>query len=323
MFKIDPEISEELILSRISEEQLFDYYFPGEISFRKIFRSPLRNDKKPTCNIYKNKNGRLILKDFAGGPGGNIFHVLMYRYNIGYWETLEKINKDLKLIDNKVWKKTLNEEILKIKSSTEKVTIRIKKQDFTPTDIAYWDQYELYDKELLERFEVNSVSHVWLNNRENGELELKSIYNPKNPIYSYYYMNGDYKIYFPLSTYLRFLCNTNKLAGYNQLPSKGDLLVWTKSHKDVMMYTKLGYNAVAVQGETQFPDKIILDELKSRFSKHIINYDPDAAGISGRNKLVTLTGWNYFEFQEGKDVSGYCKIYKSEKTKQLLDKIIK
>ena len=90
-FYENEQISKELILSRITEEQIFTYYIGPEVISRKLFRSKIRNDKNPTCSMYRNKSGTLIYKDFATGEHLSCFNYVMSLYRCNYYEALKII----------------------------------------------------------------------------------------------------------------------------------------------------------------------------------------------------------------------------------------
>ena len=57
MFELETNITKEFILSKVSQEQIFEHY---GISVKKgLFCSPsiIRVDKQPTCSFYKNSKG--------------------------------------------------------------------------------------------------------------------------------------------------------------------------------------------------------------------------------------------------------------------------
>ena len=55
-FTINPEITKEFLLEKNTEETYMQFYL--DIPVKKgLFRSPLREDKSPTCSFYRNKNG--------------------------------------------------------------------------------------------------------------------------------------------------------------------------------------------------------------------------------------------------------------------------
>ena len=99
-FYENEQISKELILSRITEEQIFTYYIGPEVISRKLFRSKIRNDKNPTCSMYRNKSGTLIYKDFATGEHLSCFNYVMSLYRCNYYEALKIIANDFGIIQN-------------------------------------------------------------------------------------------------------------------------------------------------------------------------------------------------------------------------------
>lgn len=66
VFTLEPiNITKELILSKVSEETLMEHYLGIPVK-KGLFKSPLRQDSKPTCAFYRNRKGDLIFKDFRG-----------------------------------------------------------------------------------------------------------------------------------------------------------------------------------------------------------------------------------------------------------------
>ena len=65
-YSLEPiELNKEIILSKISEEEIFSFY--GVPIQKALFCSKLRKDAKPTCGTYRNKNGHIIYHDFGDG----------------------------------------------------------------------------------------------------------------------------------------------------------------------------------------------------------------------------------------------------------------
>ena len=67
LLNIAPKITKELLLSKYSAEQFFEFYL-GITVKKGLLCSPsvIRNDKTPTCAFYKDQKGNLKYKDFAG-----------------------------------------------------------------------------------------------------------------------------------------------------------------------------------------------------------------------------------------------------------------
>jgi len=187
--------------------------------------------------------------------------------------------------------------------------------------LKYWKQYYIQTK-TLRKFRVRNGAYLFLN----GYLFRHA--SEKSPLYVYEFENDSFKAYLPLETGdKKWVSNASKdtLQGYEQLPKEGDHLIITKSLKDVMVLYELGFNAVAVQGETVYPDETIIEELKQRFTKIVVLFDNDGEfnppkGVAGKGKQATKKFCNkfklpYFFMVGAKDVSDHVKEYGFESTK--------
>ncbi|KXA31909.1 toprim domain-containing protein, partial [Prevotella corporis] len=97
-----------------------------------------------------------------------------------------------------------------------------------------------------------------------------------------YSMGKFVKVYRPKSK-LRFLYGGEKVNdyvfGFQQLPSKGDVVFITGGEKDVLSLSAHGFNAICFNSETaQIPENII-EGLQLRFQHIIILYDTDETGV--------------------------------------------
>ena len=98
-----------------------------------------------------------------------------------------------------------------------------------------------------------------------------------------YKVYDKFKIYRPLaSKYTKWRTNlTNRhVQGLAELPYEGgDLLIITKSLKDVMCLHEMGYNAISPSSETTFIPEDILHFLRRKWKKIVIIFDRDATGM--------------------------------------------
>ena len=98
-----------------------------------------------------------------------------------------------------------------------------------------------------------------------------------------YKVYDKFKIYRPLaSKYTKWRTNlTNRhVQGLAELPREGgNLLIITKSLKDVMCLHEMGYYAIAASSETTFIPDDILKSLRSKWKQMLILYDRDKTGI--------------------------------------------
>lgn len=284
-FTFAPKITEELIFSKFSEETIMGFYLHVPIK-KGLFRSPLRNDKNPTCSFYRNKSGQLIFKDFATNQHLTCVNVVMTLYNCNYYEALKIMANDFGIVkyDNLVKHKgKIDLNPIKIEDK-EMSKIQVEIQDFTKQELKWWGKYGI-TPEILKKFDVYSCKHIWLN----GQLFAKS--QEHCPIFGYYgkkYQGHElWRCYFPKRKNYRFITNwmSKKIQGYDQLPKTGKLLVITKSMKDVLCLYSMGISAIAPNSETQFVSKSVLNNLKQRFEHIVVFYDNDETGISFMNRI--------------------------------------
>jgi DNA primase len=319
-FSIGSKITKDFILSKVNQETILSHYLGFAIETKKLFVSPFRDDKNPTCGVYKSKSGIVYFHDFATNKHYNCFNVVMEKYNCSYYKALKIIASDFNLIEEQVVKKT---KIIPIKEIDTKGStfLQAEIKEFSEDELEWWSKYGISLK-ILKKFNVYSCKNVFLN----GNLISTSSKNC--PIYGYY--GGKQKdielwrMYFPKRKSYRFLGNypAKKIQGFKQLPKEGKLLVITKSMKDTMTYYSLGITAIAPNSETLFLERKVLDDLKSRFKYIVVHYDNDRAGKYNLAKIRhSYPELNYFFIPntfEAKDISDFYKKYGREKTIEFL-----
>lgn len=283
-FEIEPEITKEFLLSKFNEETFMTYYLGIPVK-KGLFKSPLRGDHVPTCSFFRNKTGELIFKDFSGAFYGNFINVVMYKYQCNYYKALKIIASDFGLIGTSIKKTPI--KVQETFKDSRQAVINVEIQDFTEQELKWWNKYGITEK-ILKKFKVYSCKNVWLN----GNYFAKSAQN--NMMFGYYGGIKDkvelWRIYFPQRKEYRFLSNwnSNKIQGFNQLPKTGNVLVITKSMKDVMTLYSVGIPAIAPNSETLFISDNVLSNLKERFNRIFVLYDNDLPGISNMNKIKKL-----------------------------------
>ena len=274
----------DVILSKITEYDIFVYYIPSFKEIRKKFKSELRNDNSPTVYITP-YNGRLLYKDF-GNPDHTFdcFNYVRFRFNCSFIDALRIIDCDFNL--NLSTKKDAIEFTMgymgyrqnkAIEFKKPQVILRKKKRPWNKEDANFWSKY-LISKKTLIKFAVEPISYFWVNS---NRFTCKSI------TYAFKFKNR-YKIYSPYEEKNKWLSNTNKsdIQGYNQLPNIGERLIITSSLKDVMCLYSAGYNAIAMQSEMQIPSERLISELKERFNTIEILYDNDFTKATNPGQLM-------------------------------------
>jgi 5S rRNA maturation endonuclease (ribonuclease M5) len=153
--------------------------------------------------------------------------------------------------------------------------IGIVRQPFTEVDNRYWKQFHI-SIDTLKKFNVFSIKY-YLCNRV-----VRGTYKDDSPMYAYKVYNK-FKIYRPLaSKYTKWRTNlTNRhVQGLAELPYEGgNILIITKSLKDVMCLSEMGINAISPSSETTFIPEDILRSLRRKWKKIVILFDRDATGM--------------------------------------------
>lgn len=303
------------ILSKVTEYDIYSRYI-GHFKIGLIYNSPFRKDKNPSFGIfYSKKSGRLLFKDHGTGECGDVIKfVSLYTGITNYNDILNRIVKDLNITNNTVLKASKEYKI-----PTETV-IGIVRQDWTDIDKQYWSQFGI-TIDTLKKFNVSSIKYYLCNGI------VKAIYKDTNPMYAYKVYNH-FKIYRPLADkYTKWRNNLQEydIQGFQQLPKKGNLLIITKSLKDVMCLYEMGYTAISPASESTFiPDKV-LDMLKSNFKRILICFDRDIAGVKNMRKISLKTGLNGFlvhKKYKSKDISDAVKNNGFEEIKNWLNKTL-
>ena len=138
-----PKLNKDLILSKLSEEQIFSFYIGSEIRSKKLFRSKLRNDKNPTCSMYRSKSGALIYKDFATNQHLNCFAYVMELFKCDYYSALKIIANDFNIVRDSSIVKNRGKIISKDFRIEEKEfsKIQVEIQAFTELALQRWYKY--------------------------------------------------------------------------------------------------------------------------------------------------------------------------------------
>lgn len=320
IFELEPALTKQYLLSKHSQETYIEYYLGIPVK-KGLIKSPLRNDAKPTCSFYWSKKGDLIFKDFSGHFSGGFIDVVMFKYSCSYYKALRIIAKDFGLAKNSDKKPTIKESKTVFKNESNSTVIQITVKDFSPTELLWWKQYNI-DKNMLKFYNIYSCKHVFLNG------DLFSTSTVITPSYGFYYgKNSDddelWRIYYPTKKQYRFISNwkDNLLQGMKQLPKDGNLLVITKSMKDVMTLRSVGVYAVAPCSENSFLTDSQFEKLKKKFKQIVLFYDNDLPGISSMNKIrkkYNLRCMWLPRDSKTKDISDYCKLYGIAATHNLI-----
>jgi hypothetical protein len=291
-------ISLEEILSVVSEEEIFKYY--TGLSPNEQHRSPLRDyilingvkntDFTPSF-IYGNKYGKWRFRDFGLGIGGDCVEYVKIKFSLNYPSALNKIADDFNIIQtNTITTAPVQESTIK----DTKIEVRII--SWNKHNLKYWYDYGI-SKQTLQYYNVHPISHYWINGRrfvtessycyllDNNVIKILNLNNKK------FKWVGNFK--------------SGTFEGYSQIPEKNELLIITKSLKDVMVLYELGYVSIAPTTETYQIPPSFLSRLQTKFRNIIFFYDNDIAGLREMDKYKDYP-YIFIPFNV-KDISDYSK----------------
>jgi len=290
------ELKKEEIFKRITEEQIFEKYLQLPVDESTFYSNPLRIDKRAGCKYYRAANGRLYFKDFSKGSHWDCFNVVQEIYRCDFVNACRQIIKDFKLNNTPVLYDNTPQEIIK-----SRIKIQVMVREWTSLDINYWSKYNL-NLDDLTTGRVYPCKAVWINGEEYRCRD-------NDPCYAYYFGNDLYKLYFPFRKEFRFFQNIhiedNLLQGYNLLKRNTNLIIITKSYKDVLCFKKLGMEAVAPISETQTITQEHYDEFNKDFDYMVVIGDIDYRGrifMLSHNVLYNIP-YTFFPPSWGKDLS--------------------
>ena len=314
--KLPNTITLDWILSKVTEYDIYSKYI-GQFKVGMIYNSPFRKDNNPSFGIYYSKRTKqLLFKDHGTGECGNVVKfVSLYTGLTNYNDILNDIVNKLNIT-----KSTKLDSSKQYIPQTDTV-IGVVRQPFTDVDKTYWNQFNI-SEDTLYKFNVNSIKYYLCNGI------VKGIYKDDNPMYSYKVFDN-FKIYRPLGDkYTKWRNNLTEydIQGYEQLPESGDILIITKSLKDVMCLYTMGIPSISPSSESCWIPNDILETLKKRFKRILVCFDRDTTGVRYLRKISLKTGLEPILINKrykSKDISDAIKNNSYETIKKWLFKTLK
>ena len=344
-------IKEEILEHTNRGLEIFCFYMPIDFVPKRNFRNPLYKDKRASCNIYLDTKSQCYrMKDFGNEAySGDCFWFAATMLGLDVRSDFKKvlltiiqdlnlnITMDFKTEENR---KTKSFKDIRLVSSTstnakeelseKKKIFKLYEQPFRADEIAYWQRYGITDK-VLQKYHVKSLFRYETISNQGNPFSLTSTKN--EPIFCYV-MDDFVKIYRPNSK-LRFLYGGDKskdyIFGFEQLPSKGDILFITGGEKDVLSLSSHHFNAICFNSETASIPEPIIESLQLRFRHIILLYDTDETGLrEAERQAKQLEPYHVFCLslslqgtKTEKDISDFFALGKTAKdlTSLLTDKL--
>ena len=259
-----------------------------------------------------------MFKDHGNGFSGDCIRFVGLLLGLDYYQALWRIAYDFNFSTRY---ETTTSRVPKKKIIQKPITIGIKRRKWRGKDAAFWKSFGIR-KATLERYNVVPIEYLFVND---------AVIQTKDVTYAYLETKDNvvsYKIYQPYNKQFKWINNANYSVhqGYTQLPDNGDLLIITKSLKDVMsLYDVIGTSAIGLQSESVMMKGSVMKEYKSRFKKVVCLFDNDKAGKSLSLSFSSKYKVPYFfmpEMEGVTDFSDLVKIIGIEKAKVKFNTLI-
>lgn len=303
------------IFSRISNEQILNYYIPGQGNKYKTL-CVFHKESTPSLSVDLTKG---IFKCFGCGKGGDGIKFVQEKYNLSYFEALRLISSDFGITGpnpHKIPSEVLG--LVKKPKIVNNTIIRIKDRPWEQKDVIYWEQFGV-DINLAKFYNVYPITHYWVDSY---------VFAIKPSEIAYAFLEKDkFQIYQPFADKdKKWFSNTGSMVyGYDQLPEYGELLFITSSKKDIMTLKSLGYNAVSPNNEGSKLPEQEYEDLNNRFDKIIIFFNNDDQGLKAAHYMGIDLGLDFIyiprEYDE-KDPSDFHKIHGKDKTDKLIKELL-
>jgi hypothetical protein len=268
-----PYANSDDIEKYVNSYDMFRYYV-GNFKLGVPILSPLEDERKPSFAIFA-KGDKVLFNDFRFG-GGDIIQFVKLKFGLDFRGAINKIVQDAGLTDkfrsdlNYVPKPLIrhNKIIKHIKP-----VIKIKTRKWTDNDLQFWSTFHI-SKETLAKYRISPITYIFINSKIIKADRLAYVFKE--------FKDGEvsYTIYQPLSKTMKWFKShdSSVFYGWSQLPETSEVLIMTKSMKDVMTIDSItGLPAVALQNEKLRPKAHVIEQLKSRFDKIYLFYDNDYA----------------------------------------------
>jgi len=309
------------LLAVITEKSVYERFLGVSINTDDFYYSPFRGkpEEYPSLNFFHHKaTGELYFKDFGGdGYSGDCIQFVQYYLRLNFYQALEAIQSELQIGNYthfRINKGKVEEQQFK--------QIVVIDRPFVNYDKVYWQSYGIPSKSL-KKYHIIPAQEVQLNTNKG----IYSIFNYyKNPIYAIH-CNQRFKIYRPFEKPKRkWISNlvATDIVGYAELPKNGEIVIISKSAKDVAFLDSLFFPAICTISENVLPSEKIIQDLKERFT-HIVSFlDNDSTGLKAMNKLYERYNIPFIHtpFNTKKDISDYRKTYGKTDTEVLLNKLL-
>lgn len=320
---------DEEILERVDEYTLYCFYLGFEPQIAWAYHSPVRaqhdEDEIPSWSMFYSRHRYLTFKwkDNARGVTGDIFDLVSIRFGISRVGAYGKVCHDFGLHNDPDMDILPKIKLYEAPPALHK-DIRIKSRPtYRPQDLAFYQQFNIRPS-ILHRYHATSLICYWtLYIKNDGEEQWS---NPRFPRgLGFGYRIGErYQIYQPSESKdwkFRTSFREDDVMGLKQLRGRYELLVITKSMKDVMFFDSIGIDAIASHSENRGLPQFVFDEVIPKYKQVVVWFDND--GKESAEKYFPGLTKVYVPVLAGqKDPTDYCKVHGPHEAVRMVKEVL-
>lgn len=311
MIKGKQKITKDLLLSKITEYDIFRFYCPTPFKLNKPFSSPFRIDKNPSFAICNSKTSDYLYytdftkKDKEGNCFDFVINIQKLKGKIlNFSEVLNLIYNDFKLSEGN-FVPDYNRETSRRTPSFFNVITR----EFTESELTYWNSYHITKEELLLN-DIHSIDKLFINGQK-----VMNPYNELRFAYRYEHEGEElWKIYKPFDKVYKWFTNVkiNTMEGLQNLV-EGEKFIIVKSKKDLIIMKKFTPFCAATQNESSVAiSQKNIEFLQKNPNNVYISFDSDEPGKKNSQFYTDNYGFKYLNtpdylLPEIKDWSDWAK----------------
>lgn len=264
------------------------------------------NDKTPSMYIYYNsESASYKYKCFSTGKSGGPVDLMMYIWNVSFYEASQRIIKDYsdylktgKICETKI-----------IEHSKWKVD-RWKTRGWTKNDAEFWSEYNI-SSQLLQQYNVAPIDRYVMQKLDHDKNVQDEFTVVSKHVYGYFTKEGIlYKIYQPKNKERKFIKICDYIQGYEQLQKK-PILIIASSLKDCMAIKSMNLNVdvVAPDSENSMLHPDVIYEFKDLYNSIVTVFDSDEAGIKAMKSYEEKYKIPFCYLPLEKDIADIVKIH--------------
>lgn len=322
-------ITKYTILTKVSEEELFERYLGVPVRFDTSYTNPFRADRSPGCTFWCSETtGILYFVDWANSAKRywDWIDVASHYYNdLSYPLVIEQVAKDFGLVNGETY--IPNRAIVQLERpvrrlSTDYTPIAVKlKGKWSDWELDFWQFSDMeVTTSMLEKARIYTITDYWMNGWHSG----KNL----NKTFAYHLGGYDkFQIYRPAARNrnYRFRQSSSEwIIGVSEL-RQNEPIILTKSMKDMNVLRWMGFNVVTTLSETKIVTNEEIEKLRQFDPRIVILYDIDPPGLESAQQIAIKHNCQYITYPKEwktKDTYDSCKQYGTKQVKEFLQETL-